>query len=121
MYPLRHHNFSKEYWYSKTKDFQILNIGSELQRAQNWIEKDKDELVNSSYDRALELIDLTREDPKWKKQLRELSRSREYLAGLRWESNKNAENNYLLFRNLVLLDVNAERLLKPKFFESSNF
>ena len=91
-----------------------MNICSELQRAQNWIEKARDELVNSCYERALELIDLTREDPKWKKQLSELSRSREYLAGLHWEPKKNAENNYLLFRNLVLMDVNAEHLLKPK-------
>jgi len=113
MYPLHYHNFPSNYWKSKPHDFQILNICSELQRAQNWIEKKRIDLVNLCYDRALELIDLTRDDPSWKKALRELSRAREFLARLRIEKEKNLESNSSLLRNIVLLNSKTEALIKP--------
>lgn len=112
MYPLHFHQFSTNDWFSKSRDFQILNICSELQRAQNWIQKNRQDLVNTCYDRALELIDLTREDPRWRGVLRELSRAREFLAKLRIE-NMNHKHNAALLRNLILLDAKAEQLLNP--------
>lgn len=105
MYPLRYH--SAEGWLTKSKDFQILNVGSELMRAGYWISKGRSDLVNSCYDRALELIDLTRSDPRWKSGLKEMSRAREYLARLRWLSEKDKNSNDRLLKCLMLLDIEA--------------
>lgn len=107
MYPLRYHSISADGWFDKSKDFQILNIGSELLRAGNWITKGRSDLVNSCYDRALELIDLTRSGPCRKSELKEMSRAREYLAGMRWQTEKDINANNLLLKCLLLLDVKA--------------
>jgi len=107
MYPLRYHSISADVWLTKSKDFQILNIGSELMRAGYWITKGRSDLVNSCYDRALELIDLTRSALHRKSELKEMSRAREYLAGLRWQTEKDINANNLLIKCLMLLDVNA--------------
>lgn len=107
MYPLRYHSITEEEWFSKSKEFQLLNIASELMRAEQWIEKNRPELVNSCYDRALELIDLTRSDPRWKSELRELSRAREYLGILRSAGEKDSQSNQLLLHCLVLLNADA--------------
>jgi len=37
MYPLRYRTFSINKWMSYPKEYQILNITSELQRANSWI------------------------------------------------------------------------------------
>jgi hypothetical protein len=107
MYPLRYHSIIEKDWFSRSKDFQILNIASELMRASSWIEKNKPGLVNACYDRALELIDLTKSDPRWKSGLKELSRGREYLASLRWASVKDRDANNLLRSCLILLNADA--------------
>ncbi|HCK99239.1 MAG TPA: hypothetical protein DHW42_03930 [Candidatus Marinimicrobia bacterium] len=99
---------------SYPKEFQILNIASELQRAAGWIQRQRPDLVNSCYERGFELIDLTIEDPKWKFQLKELLRCREMLGKLYIEMPKNADGNQDIFRNLILLNENAYRILKPQ-------
>jgi len=38
-------------------------------------------LMEAAFDRALELIDLTLEDPRWRRRLREIARARELLCG----------------------------------------
>jgi len=58
---------------------QMANIGSEVERAILWREKDKEYSKLAIY-RALELLDLTVEDPKNKKRLKELLRVRECLV-----------------------------------------
>jgi len=112
MYPLVYHSINPGDWYSKPKEFQVLNIASELMRASSWIEKNKPELVNSCYDRALELIDLTRSDPRWRSGLRELSRCREYLASLRWASVNDRDANNLLLSCLILFNADAYNKLR---------
>ena len=104
MYPLRYHKIVTNDWYAKPKRFQLLNIATELSRANHWIASNRADLVNDCYDRALELIDLTRSDPRWKAELRELSRGREFLAGLRYAKEKNGNANTLLFKTLILLN-----------------
>jgi hypothetical protein len=81
----------------------LLNIATELTRANHWIASNRADLVNDCYDRALELIDLTRSDPRWKSELRELSRAREFLASLRDAKEKDRDANNLLFQTLILL------------------
>ncbi|MEX2033224.1 MAG: hypothetical protein WD889_01515 [Candidatus Colwellbacteria bacterium] len=55
---------------------QMANIGSEVGRARRWQGKDE-QLFQGAVERALELFDLTLEDPRWKGRLREIARARE--------------------------------------------
>ncbi len=59
---------------------QMANIGSEVGRTINWNKKGNSEYGRQAFERALELLDLTIEDPKNKSRLRELCRVREILA-----------------------------------------
>jgi hypothetical protein len=64
---LLHHKIKPEEWVKFSKKRQILNIAAELCRIQ------QGELyqnvgpgdIKNAYERALELIDLTLQDPKW--------------------------------------------------------
>ena len=60
---------------------QLGNIGSEVGRAAKWQEKDK-EIFENTVDRALELFDLTLDDPRWKSRLREIARAREVFCDI---------------------------------------
>ena len=66
-------------WKSFTKRQQLLTIGAEFMRAQNWQEKDKEKFL-LALERALELIDLTLSDEKWKNGLQALLVLREEVA-----------------------------------------
>lgn len=55
---------------------QLANIGSEVGRARKWQGKDKN-FFQGAVERALELFDLTLEDPRWRGRLREVARARE--------------------------------------------
>ena len=67
-------------WQTFTLAEQLGNIGSEVGRALN--AKKRGDTVQSerALDRALELLDLTIADPRWKERLRELLRAREVVC-----------------------------------------
>jgi len=58
---------------------QMANVGSEVSRAINWRAKSAAD-SQLAFERALELLDLTIDDAKNKKRLRELLRVREVMA-----------------------------------------
>jgi len=58
---------------------QMANIGSEVGRMRRWSGRDT-RLMSSAFDRALELLDLTLADPRWRGRLREIARARELLC-----------------------------------------
>ena len=58
---------------------QLGNVGSEVSRARRWQNKDP-ELFDRAVIRALELLDLTIQDPRWSRRLKELTRAREMLC-----------------------------------------
>jgi len=60
---------------------QMGNIGSEIHRLVLSRDRDKGRF-DSSLDRALELIDLTLTDPRWKKGYKEIARVREVLCDI---------------------------------------
>ena len=68
-----------ERWKNFTKRQQLLTIGAELMRAKTWQNRDKDKFL-PALERALELIDLTLSDPKWKDSLLMILRLREEIA-----------------------------------------
>lgn len=74
-----HQSLADGRWQQFTLAEQLGNVGSEVHRAMN--QRGKDErLFQGAVDRALELLDLTIEDPRWKKRLREILRAREALC-----------------------------------------
>jgi len=109
MYSLVLHYINPADWYARTQSFQILNIIAELTRAGSWILKNEPQMVNDCYARALELIDLTRSDPRWQTVLQELSRAREYLAYLYHQSEKDKHQNDLMVQGLMWLNREGGR------------
>ena len=58
---------------------QLANVGSEVGRMRRWRGRD-DRLSTAAFERALELLDLTLADPRWRARLREIARARELLC-----------------------------------------
>jgi hypothetical protein len=57
---------------------QLANVGSDVARAHRWQEKDP-LLCEKAFIRALELLDMTIGDSRWKGRRKELTRVREFL------------------------------------------
>jgi len=115
MYTLTFHkNLNEEKWFSHSYSQQVLMIANELNRAKNFIFSKKFSEVNSCYERAFELVDLTSADPKWSdNRLRELRRFRELLAQQYMSENKNKDLNHTLYLGLLRLSYEAYRTLYP--------
>lgn len=63
------------------KEFQVLNIASDLQKAKNLQQQNAENAKNHLY-RAIILLDYVIADPKWRGRLKELLRLREVIGGL---------------------------------------
>ena len=59
---------------------QLGHIGSEIARARRWEEKNDFTSRDNALERALELVDLTLEDRRWKTRLKEIARLRELMC-----------------------------------------
>jgi hypothetical protein len=70
---------SRERWFTLPLADQLGNIGSEVGRARAWQGRDE-KLFWGAAGRALELLDLTREDARWRSRRIELNRARESVA-----------------------------------------
>ena len=114
MYNTRYYRSPIDKWYKQSADFQILNIATELKRANNWINRNREDLANSCYERAFELIDMTASDPKWSSNKRELLRCREILGEIYISTVKNADLNKKLYRNLLLLNSDAYNAVRER-------
>lgn len=66
---------------------QMANIGSELERALNWQAKGNSTYCQRSFERALELIDLTLDSVNGFARLKELARMREAIVDYFLEKN----------------------------------
>jgi len=67
-------------WAKLTLSEQMANIGSEVERAINWRNKNNAEYSRLAFERALELLDLTLSCNHVFSRLKELARLREVLA-----------------------------------------
>jgi hypothetical protein len=74
--PFIHKNLASGRWFELSLAEQLGNIGSEVLRASRQQNKDK-KLFWLAVERALELFDLTLEDPRWKGRRWEIARARE--------------------------------------------
>ncbi|OGZ40467.1 MAG: hypothetical protein A3B04_01515 [Candidatus Portnoybacteria bacterium RIFCSPLOWO2_02_FULL_39_11] len=74
-----HKELAQGRWFKLSFFEQMANVGSEVGRAINWRGKNA-QYFQAAFERALELLDLTIDDAKNKKRLRELWRVREVMA-----------------------------------------
>lgn len=70
---MQHKQLSEGRWFELSFFEQMANIGSEIERAISWKNKNKD-FSNKAVDRALELLFLSIDDRKNKPRLKELTR-----------------------------------------------
>lgn len=75
-----HKNLSDGRWHNFSLMEQLAHIGSEVDRAIYWRQKNDIESSRNAADRALELLDLTLADERWRHRLKELARAREVLC-----------------------------------------
>jgi hypothetical protein len=76
----QHKNLANGRWFELSLLEQMANIGSEVERAIKWKNKNNIDYSRMAFERALELLDLTVADKKNKKRLKEIMRVREVLA-----------------------------------------
>lgn len=75
-----HRQLAAGRWKELTFLEQMANVGSEVERAIKWRERENPDFSRKAFERTLELLDLTIADEKNRKKLRELLRTREVLA-----------------------------------------
>lgn len=71
-------------WWTMSVAEQLGNIGSEISRAAKWTTR-KPDIARSAFYRALDLFDLTLDDPRHRRslpRLREIARAREVVVDL---------------------------------------
>jgi hypothetical protein len=78
---------------------QLANVGSEVERALNWLKKNNPEYSRMAFHRALELLNLTIADPRHRYRLKELTRVREalldfFLGENEYRSSEKSWRNY---------------------------
>ena len=76
-----HSELASGRWFELTLLEQLGNIGSEVSRAAKWRGRDE-KLFMGAIERALELFDLTLDDPRWRTRLKEICRAREVLCDI---------------------------------------
>ncbi len=90
-----------ERWKEYDIERQILMIGTEFARAKSLILKNKTEEIKKCYERALEMLDLSKNDVKWRTRLRELTRYREILGELYLNETYDLESCNLFYKVLM--------------------
>ena len=74
-----HTNLAAGRWQTLPLVEQLANVGSDVARASQWQGKDP-QRCEQAFLRALELLDLSIADPRWKGRWKELARARELLC-----------------------------------------
>jgi hypothetical protein len=96
MKPPQHPSLAAGRWQTFPLVEQLANVGSEVERALNWINKKNPEYSRAAILRALELLDLTITDPRHRRRLKELTRLREVLLDFFFGDNnfRSTEKNW---------------------------
>ena len=94
MSKIHHQQLSTGRWEKMSFFEQMANVGSEVERSVNWKEKNENNF-ELAVERALELMDITINDQKNKKRLKELCRLREVFVDWRFDNNyKSSPQNW---------------------------
>lgn len=76
---VQHLSLAAGRWQTFSLVEQLANIGSEVERALNWRNKNNPGYSCQAFERALELLNFTIADPRHRRRLKELTRLREAL------------------------------------------
>jgi hypothetical protein len=87
-------------------------IACEFERAGHWMEHRNEAIVRQCDERAFELIDISAEDPKWRRGLGELLRFRELLAERYACGSMDTGHNRELLLALLSLDAEAANAMR---------
>lgn len=82
MTDVQHQDLAAGRWHELSLAEQLGNVGSEVSRAVKWTAR-RPELARGALERALELFDLTLDDPRHRQsppRLREIARAREVVV-----------------------------------------
>jgi hypothetical protein len=74
-----HRGLAAGRWAELSLAAQLANVGAEVGRMRRWRGQDE-RLAERAFERALELLDLTLADARWRGRLREIARARELLC-----------------------------------------
>jgi len=74
-----HKDLATGRWFELSLIEQLANIGMDIERCINWKQKGNSGYSRAAFERALDLLYLTVEDPKNRNRLREILRTREAL------------------------------------------
>ncbi|MCK4782014.1 hypothetical protein KAS79_03800 [Candidatus Parcubacteria bacterium] len=96
-----HKNLGSQKWQNFSKEEQILNIAAEFSRTKSWLVKNNEQEILNCLNRAFELIDLTINDQRWQKGLKELLRFRDVLAEFYLKKNKNIDEFFKISKTLL--------------------
>ena len=83
-----HTSLANGRWFEFSLPQQMANIGSEIHRMASWEKKHDQARFNEAFDRALELIDFTLADKRWKTGRKEIARVREILCDIYFGENQ---------------------------------
>lgn len=83
-----HKSLANGRWNELSLMVQMANTASEVERALRWREKGNSAYAEKAGERALELMDLTKSDPKNKSRLKELARAREIFTDFLFGANQ---------------------------------
>jgi len=82
MQTAQHKTLAAGRWFTLSLAEQLGNVGSEVGRAVAGWQRNDVHKTEHALDRALELLDLTLEDSRWKGRRKEIARAREVLCGV---------------------------------------
>lgn len=85
---VQHKNLAAGRWNTLSLIEHMAHIGSEVERSLKWKEKNNPEYSLKAFERALELLDLSLDDPKHKHRFKEFARVREVLVDYFCTSNQ---------------------------------
>lgn len=101
---IQHQNLASGRWNKFSTVLQLANVGSEVERSISWRDRGNEKYATQAFARALELFDLTINDPKNLKRLKEILRARELFADFFvgdniYHTTKNDWQKYFYFYN----------------------
>jgi hypothetical protein len=100
MNKIQHRSLAAGRWFTLSLAEQLGNVGSEVSRAIR--ARGDEKRFEGCIDRAIELLDLTISDPRWRKRRKELTRTREVfwdavLGGSEYGSTLEALDRYFYY------------------------
>lgn len=90
-----HKSLTADRWSQLSLCERMANVGSEVIRALNWLEKGNETYSRKASDRALELLDLSLESAESLSRTKEIARLREALVDFFYFSNRFSSSHEL--------------------------